>query len=79
MITRRYVASRMPRMFSSVVPKRGLPSASVVPKLSRTTRTRAETKNVDIQSVPGSSSQVHSRSGLPRVAVGRHQPTLISV
>ena len=58
-------------MFSSVVPKRGLPSASVVPKLSRTTSARAETKNVDIQSVPGSSSQVHRRSDFLAVAISR--------
>ena len=61
-------------MFSSVVPKRGLPSASVVPKLSRTTSARAETKNVDIQSVPGSSSQVHRRSGRRSLAVAISRP-----
>ena len=77
-------------MLSSVLPKRGLPSASVVPKLSAMSSSSAETKNTDIQTVPGTSIQVHRRSrragrgGLRRLAVvaasGRdHSPTFISV
>ena len=47
---------------SSVLPKRGLPNASVVPKDSAMSNSSAETKNTDIHAVPGTSIQVHKRS-----------------
>src|SRR6478752_9996147 len=62
MMTLRYVGVKMPTTLSSVLPKRGLPSASVVPKLSAMSSSSAEMKNTDIQTVPGTSIQVHSRS-----------------